>query len=142
MSVSRTIGRQVPFADLLGVEVVHTEPGLARLELPVRPELCNSFGAAHGGVISTLADIALAVAAITRDRSARGAQTVDLTLSFIGPGKGRLRAEGRCLRAGAWLAFCDGEVRDEGDRLVAKAVGTFKLRRGASPGDAVAPGER
>jgi len=142
MSVSRVIGRHVPFAELLGVEVVHHQPGLARLELAVRPELTNSFGSAHGGVVSTLADIALAVAAITRDGAARGAQTIDLTLGFIGPGKGRLRAEGRCLRAGRSIAFCEGEVHDESGALVAKAVGTFKLRRGASPGDAVAPGRR
>jgi len=142
MSVSRAIGRHVPFAELLGVEVVHHQPGLARLELAVRPELQNSFENAHGGVVMTLADIALAVAAITRDGTAQGAQTIDLTLSFIGPGKGRLRAEGRCLRAGNSLAFCEGEVHDEEGTLVAKAMGTFKLRRGPSPGDAVAPGKR
>jgi uncharacterized protein (TIGR00369 family) len=141
MSVSRTIGRQVPFADLLGVEVEHTEPGLARLALAVRPELCNSFGAAHGGVITTLADVALALAAITAERAAHGAQTVDLTLSFIGPGKGRLRAEGRCLRSGLSLAFCEGEVRDAEGALVAKAVGTFRVRRGPG-GDAALAGER
>ncbi|MBI5067268.1 MAG: PaaI family thioesterase [Deltaproteobacteria bacterium] len=141
MSVSRTIGRQVPFADLLGVEVEHSQPGLARLALAVRPELCNSFGAAHGGVITTLADVALALAAITQDRTAHGAQTVDLTISFIGPGKGRLVAEGRCLRAGVSLTFCEGEVRDAEGGLVAKALGTFRVRRGPS-GDAVAPAKR
>jgi uncharacterized protein (TIGR00369 family) len=140
MSVSKTIGRQVPFADLLGIRVAHHRPGLARLEVEARPELQNSFGNAHGGVVMTLADIALAVAAITQDGEARGAVTVDLTLSFVGPGKGTLVAEGRCLRIGSSLAFCEGEVRDSAGALVAKAMGTFQLRRGSgSTGDAVEP---
>lgn len=139
MSVSRTIGRRVPFADLLGVEVEHHQPGLARLSLEPRPELLNSFDKVHGGVVMTLADIALAVAAITQDGAALGAVTVELTVSFVGPGTGRLVAEGRCLKAGGSLAFCEGEVRDAAGALVAKALGTFKLRRGASTGDAVPP---
>lgn len=132
------IGRKVPFADLLGIRVAHHQPGLARLEVDLRPEILNSFGNAHGGVVMTLADIALAVAGITQGK-ARGAVTVDLTVSFLGPAQGRLTAEGRCLRVGASLAFCEGEVRDAEGALVAKALGTFKLRRD-SPGDGVEPG--
>jgi len=139
MSVSKAIGRHVPFAELLGVEVAHHEPGLSRLELALRPELMNSHAHAHGGVVMTLADIALAVAAITLDGTAQGAQTIELKVSFIGPGTGRLLAEGRCLKAGSSIAFCEGEVRDNSGTLVAKALGTFKLRRGPASGDAVAP---
>jgi uncharacterized protein (TIGR00369 family) len=129
VTLSEIIGRPVPFADLLGIRVAATEPGLARLELEVRPELQNSFHDAHGGVVSTLADVALAVAAVTSDGAARGAVTVDLSLTFVGPGRGRLVAEGRCLRAGRSLAFSEGEIRDGEGNLVAKAVGTFQLRR-------------
>ena len=129
MTLSELIGRPVPFAEFLGIRIVKHEPGLARLELALRPELLNSFHDAHGGVVMALADVALAVAAITQDGSARGAITVDLSVSFLGPGQGTLRAEARCLRAGKSLAFSEGEIRDAGGNLVAKALGTFKLRR-------------
>jgi len=129
VTLSELIGRPVPFAELLGLRVVPADPGLARLELELRPELLNSFQDAHGGVVTTLADVALAVAAITRDGAARGAITVNLSVSFVGPGRGRLVAEARCLRSGRELAFSEGEVRDAAGELVAKAVGTFKLRR-------------
>lgn len=139
MSISKAIGRHVPFAELLGIKVAHHQPGLARLELNVRPELTNSFENAHGGVVMTLADIALAVAAMTHGDAATRAQTIELKLSFIGPGKGKLVAEGRCLKAGNSIAFCEGEVRDAGGTLVAKALGTFMLRRGPSTGDDAPP---
>ncbi|MCX5730161.1 MAG: PaaI family thioesterase [Deltaproteobacteria bacterium] len=129
MTLSELIGRPVPFAEFLGIQIVKNQPGLARLEMALRPELLNSFHDAHGGVVMTLADVALAVAAITQDGTARGAITVDLSVSFIGPGKGTLVAESRCLRAGKVLAFSEGEIRDAQGSLVAKAIGTFKLRR-------------
>lgn len=83
-------------------------------ELDIRRELMNSWRVAHGGAVMMLADIALAVAARTLDASAKGAMTVELKVSFIAPGRGRLIAEGRCLHAGRSLAFCEGEVRNDG----------------------------
>jgi uncharacterized protein (TIGR00369 family) len=132
MSVTKALGRRVPFAELLGVQVVEQQPGRAVLELELRPELLNSWEVAHGGVVMTLVDIALAIAARTHDPAAKGAMTVELKVSFIEPGEAKLIAEGRCLRSGKSLAFCEGEVRDLSGKLVAKALGTFMLRRARS----------
>jgi uncharacterized protein (TIGR00369 family) len=140
MSLSKIVGRPVPFADLLGIRIAHREPGLARVELDARPDLMNSHQAAHGGVVMTLADVALAVAVMTTDPTSRGAVTIELKVSFLSPGTGRLVAEGRCLRAGKSLSFSEGEVRDGEGKLVAKALGTFQLRHGPAPaGDAPVP---
>jgi len=135
MSVSKILGRRVPFAELLGIQLTYQEPGRAILEMDLRPELQNSWHVAHGGVVMTLADIALAVAARTLETTATGAMTVELKVSFVGPGRGKLIAEGRCLRSGRSLAFCEGEVKDETGKLVAKALGTFILRRSPDIGD-------
>jgi acyl-coenzyme A thioesterase PaaI-like protein len=43
VTLSELIGRPVPFADFLGIRIVKHEPGLARLELALRPELMNSY---------------------------------------------------------------------------------------------------
>jgi uncharacterized protein (TIGR00369 family) len=129
VTLSELIGRPVPFAEFLGIRIASLDPAAARLTLTLRPELLNSHEGAHGGVIMALADVALAVAAIARDGSAKGAHTVDMSVSFLGPAQGTLLAEGRCLRLGKTLAFSEGEVRDERGELVAKAIGTFKLKR-------------
>ena len=135
MGATTSLARLVPFAEHLGIRLIRQEPGKAVLELDIRPELMNSWRVAHGGAVMTLADIALAVAARTLDATAKGAMTVELKLSFIAPGRGKLIAEGRCIHSGRSLAFCEGEVRDERGKLVAKAVGTFMLRRGRDTGD-------
>ena len=137
MNVYKALGHRVPFAELLGIKVALQEPGRARLVMDVRPELTNSWHAAHGGAVMTLADIALAVSAMTVEGVSRSVMTIELKVSFIGPGSGRLVAEGRCVKSGKSIAFCEGEVSDEEGNLVAKALGTFRLRRGASTGDAI-----
>lgn len=129
MTLEELIGRPIPFATLLGIRLLSIETGVARLELPPRKELENSHGGVHGGVVTALADVALALAAIARNPHCKGAFTVDLSVSFVGPGTGTLVAEGRCLRAGRSLAFSEGEVRDAQGELVAKAIGTFKFKR-------------
>ncbi len=138
LSLSQAFGRPVPFAEFLGMRLTCMERGLAVLEMELRPEFMNTWQVAHGGVVMTLADVALAVAARTLDDAAEGAITVELKVSFISPGEGRLIAEGRSLHAGKSLAFCEGEVKDQAGKLVAKALGTFMLRHGRpAPGDSI-----
>src|SRR5207237_4194103 len=112
----------------LGVQLVDRGHGRAVLELELRDELTNSFGFAHGGVIMTLLDIGMAIAARTLDPEAEGAITIEMKASFIGAAKGRLRVEGRCLHLGKSVAFCEAQVRDAEGTLVSTASGTFMLR--------------
>jgi uncharacterized protein (TIGR00369 family) len=129
MDIEKTLGRKLPFAKLLGIRLISKGGGKARLELEVRPELMNSWGAVHGGATMTLLDIALAVALRSLDAAEKGAITVELKVNFVGPGLGTLVADGRCVHAGKTVAFCEGEVHDSEGKLVATASGTFMLRR-------------
>jgi uncharacterized protein (TIGR00369 family) len=129
MDIEKTLGRKLPFATLLGIRLISKGDGRARLELEVRPELMNSWGAVHGGATMTLLDIALAVALRSLDAAEKGAITVELKVNFVGPGLGTLVADGRCVHAGKTVAFCEGEVHDSAGKLVATASGTFMLRR-------------
>ena len=128
MDISRALGRRVPFASHLGIELLEKGEGRALLRLVLRPELMNSFDAAHGGVVMTLLDIAMAVAAKTLDTEAQGAITIEMKSSFISAGKGMLLVEGRCLHLGKSVAFCEAKAHGEDGKLAASASGTFMLR--------------
>ncbi|MFZ5509561.1 MAG: PaaI family thioesterase [Pseudomonadota bacterium] len=122
-------GLSIPFLELLGAHAEHWERGRTVVSLDIRPELTNSWETAHGGVVMTLLDVTLGSAARSIAEGVAGVVTVDLSASFLRAGNGRLRAEGRVLRGGRSLVFCEGEVRDSSGELVAKGMGTFKLKR-------------
>jgi uncharacterized protein (TIGR00369 family) len=129
LEIAKALGRNIPFGSHIGVQLVEHGGGRALAEVTLLPELQNSFGSAHGGVIMTLLDVAMAVAARSLDPRAVGAITVEMKTTFIGTCEGKLVAEGRCIHAGKSLSFCEGEARDAKGKVVARASGTFIVRR-------------
>jgi uncharacterized protein (TIGR00369 family) len=128
MDISKALGRRIPFASHLGIQLVEKGQGRCVLKLELREELMNSFEAAHGGVVMTLLDIAMAMAARSLDPKAVGAITVEMKTSFMGAGKGVLTATGECLHLGRSVAFCEGRIHNADGKLAASGSGTFMLR--------------
>ncbi|WP_018260097.1 PaaI family thioesterase [Methylobacterium sp. WSM2598] len=124
-------GADIPFARLCGVEALRFEEGRTHLRLALGPAHANNLGIAHGGVLCTLLDIAMGTAA--RLNAGRPVVTLDMQTRFLSPGRGVLLAEGRVVRAGQSILFCDAEVRTEGGALVATASGVFKPTGLAEP---------
>jgi uncharacterized protein (TIGR00369 family) len=124
-------GFQSPFLDTIGIRAVSREPGRVVGEVTLGAGHLNSFGLGHGGVTMTLLDTVLGAAARFADPATATVMTVDLHVTFIGPARGRVVGEGRVLRQVGGLVFCEGEARSEDGELVAKAVGTFKVRAAA-----------
>ena len=122
---------RIPFAKDLGMELVSAQDGQSRLELEVQPRHLNGWGAVHGGVIMTVLDVAMAIAARTVQPRGEGVVTIEMKTSFMqaGPTQGRLVAAGSCAHRSGTMAFCEAEVRSAADQLVARASGTFKLLR-------------
>lgn len=56
------------FSEWLGLEVMEVAPCRSTVQMQVRPEMVNGFGAAHGGIVYSLADSALAFASNTHGR--------------------------------------------------------------------------
>ena len=129
---------EIPFVRMLGFELVRFEPGEAEIVLPLRPELENSWGVAHGGVSMTLLDVVMAHAARTPSADGvvetSGIVTIEMKTSFLRPGLGRLVGTGRRLHRTASMAFCEGSLVDAGGELVAHATGTFKYLKGLPAG--------
>ena len=129
-----------PFLQHLGGSIADLDEG-GEVTLDLRPEFCNSRQVAHGGVVMTILDVCMARAARARRRadghSDHGVATIEMKATFLKPGTGgSLTAHGTCLQHSASMAFCEGEVRDERGRVVARASGTFKFilpRASAAP---------
>lgn len=56
------------FSRWLGIKVQSVRPHQATVSMTVRGEMVNGFGVAHGGIVYSLADTALAFAANTHGR--------------------------------------------------------------------------
>jgi uncharacterized protein (TIGR00369 family) len=122
--MKQIFGADIPFAALCGIEPIENTESRTVLRVALRPEHTNNFGIAHGGLTSTLLDIAMGSAA--RHAADLPVMTLDLQVSFIAPGRGVLTAEARIVRAGRSVVFCEGEVRSDNGDLVAKGSGLFK----------------
>ncbi len=118
-----------PFAASLGIAVLRADEGYSVLSMPFRPSLANRRGVVHGGAIATLMDSSMAVATRSTEIGLELSGTVDLNIHFLAPGKGDLTACSEVKRSGKSLAFCQCEVRDGENTLVALAMGSFMLRR-------------
>ena len=125
---AREFQKKIPFVGHLGIEVDTIGDGKATLSVKMQPDFTNSFGTAHGGLIMSLMDVALCTAARSQHPDSIGVITINLYLQFIGVGKGRLVADARVLKPGRNTVFTEGEIRNEDGSLVAKAIGTVRVR--------------
>ena len=116
----------VPFTSLLGVRREYAEGGRARLVVDARPEFENVIGAMHGGIVATLLDVAMASAAVSKVDFEVTAVTLSMNNTFVRPGHGKLTADGEVLAVDDAVALCQASVIDEGGRLVARAIGSFR----------------
>lgn len=80
--IADRIGKAAAELDLtarrLGIELVSMGPGRCVLQMKVQPDMVNSHGTCHGGVIFTLADSAFGYACNSFNRNAV-AQQCDIT---------------------------------------------------------------
>ena len=129
---------EVPFLDHLDI-LVEPHEDAPVLVVDLQRIHLNGGYQAHGGLIMTLLDMAMAAAARNAHGDRGACVTVEMKSNFLRPGGGiggRLAARGTMRHASRMLAFCDGEVLDGDGQLVATASGTFKFINRTRGGDA------
>jgi uncharacterized protein (TIGR00369 family) len=127
---AREYQKKIPYLQHLKISTDELGKGSARLSMPIEPHLTNSLGTAHGGVIVSLLDVALCTAARTLHPESTGVVTIDMSTSFIGGGSGgTLIAEARVLKDGRSMTFVEAEAKNADGSLVAKAIGTVRVRK-------------
>jgi uncharacterized protein (TIGR00369 family) len=120
---------RIPFVEKLGLELHGFRDGHAELRCDLHEALLNSWEVAHGGVVMTMLDVAMAHAARSAHASGQGVATIEMKTSFMRPAEGELRAIGKLLHKTTTMAFCEGSLYDEHGALCAQATGTFKYLR-------------
>jgi uncharacterized protein (TIGR00369 family) len=83
--MSEHIRKHIPFAGLIGVDVVSAEKERIEARLLVRPDLCNPLKGLHGGAAMALADTLGAMgASMNLPAGAAGTTTLESKTNFIG----------------------------------------------------------
>lgn len=124
---------RIPFVEELGLELWGFGDGKAEIRVDLAEAHLNSWEVAHGGVLMTLLDVAMAHAARAHHShdpaTAPGVATVEMKTAFMRPAQGELRALGSLTYRTPSLAFCEGRVLDGHGELCAHATATFMYLR-------------
>lgn len=118
-----------PFSELIGPLYVNRDGPVPVLGVQVRGEHHNRTGRAHGGLLMTLADIALSRAVHEHLPPGAAMATADLHIAFLnGVADGEwLEAVPTVDRTGRSLIHASCVLRTGGD-AVAKVLATFAVR--------------
>lgn len=122
------------FFNHLGLRLVQWEEDLAVLELELGPEHLNRGKVLHGGVLTSMIDIACGFAGCfcPDPERIRKAVTLSLTTSFTGQtSAGTIRAIGRKRVGGRRIFTATAEVVSASGELLALGEGTYRYRRGS-----------
>lgn len=118
--------RTAPYPSLIGMQLAVLDFDRCRIELELGERHLQPFGIVHGGVLATLIDTATFWAGFLRLPDDCGMVNVDLKLNYLkAVARGRLRAEGRCLRPGRQISYTEASVYDEAGELVAHGTSTL-----------------
>lgn len=118
--------KRVPYARLLGFELVDLSAGEAIVSLKMRDELRQPYGILHGGATASLIDTAMAFAVRTRVEAKEPTTTIDLTVHYLRPvAEGEIFCTARVVRAGKRILTVSAEVADEREKLIATALSTY-----------------
>jgi uncharacterized protein (TIGR00369 family) len=129
LEIGRAVLAAQPFSVLLGAELTSFGDGAARLAVPLRDDLRQQNGYAHGGVLSYAADNAITFAA----GSVVGPEvlTAEVKITYLSGARGeRVEAAAEVVHVGSRLVTvrCDiHDVRDGERALSAVALGSVAV---------------
>ena len=118
-----------PFVEHCALSEVERLPDGVRSRVILKTELTNSWGCAHGGLIATLLDASMTVAAryaIDPDGK-QVVATVDLAVTYIDAGKGSIDCEARVTSKSRAMVYVQALAWGGDGNLVARAIATSRV---------------
>jgi 1,4-dihydroxy-2-naphthoyl-CoA hydrolase len=122
----KRLGDLIPFAPVLGIELLEAQPEIVRARLEWSPQRCTAGGIMHGGAIMALADNGGGICAILNlPEGAEGTATIESKTNFLRAVRdGGVNATTRPLHKGRTLIVVETELSDDSGKLVAKVTQT------------------
>ena len=115
---------------MLGIELVTSGMGTARVRMAISKRHLQELGQVHGGIIVTLADTAIGEAVESLLEDGQTSITVEIKINFIAPAhEGELIADSRVIHKGGRLAIADSTVTDGEGTLIATGLSTCRIIR-------------
>jgi uncharacterized protein (TIGR00369 family) len=133
-----------PYADGLGLRMVHWKLDACRLELDVELRHRNGLGVVHGAVYAAMIDVACAHAGIycTVPGNQRSGSTASLNVTMMGAVRdGTLSVTARKRGGGSTLYMASAEVIDGSGKVIAMGEAVCRYARGSEKPEGVPPGE-
>jgi 1,4-dihydroxy-2-naphthoyl-CoA hydrolase len=123
----------MPFAALLGVELLSASPDEVRGRLDWDESRCTAGGILHGGALMGLADCTGGLCAFYNlPEGATATATIESKTNFFRPvSSGHVDARSRVLHQGRTTIVVETDVLDPNDRLVARVTQTQAVLRPA-----------
>ena len=118
------------FMEVLGLTVEQADAKEVRVRMDVPDALMSPFGAVHGGFVAALLDTSFGVALHRRLEPADRIATHSLNVAYVAFSREQLLfCRTRVVSLRKAVAVVEGEVTTGDGTLVAKALGTFGVRR-------------
>lgn len=142
-SITNLFEHKISFNEFLGFKIAQLEPQPVRIRFDMRPELIGHFlyGRLHGGVISSVLDVAGGLAVMQGIAQFHGSETceqimdrfshlatIDLRVDYLRQGIGEhFTAEARVVRLGRRVAVCSMNLFNNEQSLIATGNGTYMV---------------
>lgn len=111
-----------PFDEFLRLEYKKLDDNNLQIIMPVQDLFINSAGFIHGGIISSLADVAVSNLLPANEDGIQQAVTVDLNVTFLKPAVGAyLMANAKIEKQGKTLIHTECSIYNDKQEMVAKS---------------------
>lgn len=133
----------IPFNQMLGLRLDHMDHDYISMSFNMKNDLVGNFlhGILHGGVISSVLDMAGGIAIMLHSISKHPnasieelaivlgkSSTIDLQISYLSPGRGEIfTAKAYLVKGGNTISFARMELYNQDSTLIATGNGTYKM---------------
>jgi uncharacterized protein (TIGR00369 family) len=127
-SYVRNFRRCNPWAEFFDVRIEKMEPGFARLVLPFRHEYTHGLKVVQGGVITAIADAAVAHAIMPMLEPGQSCTTVEIKINFLAPvSREDMIGEAHVIKRGRQIVLGEADVKSPEGKHFARALTTYMI---------------